>query len=265
MIRVFLIGLGLLLAGVACLAQVPMTGAGLPTPGGAPSFATNSLALVSASSQNLTQTGKITINQQKFTPAAWFKNSTAANQAIFNFSDGTTNNRAEFGLSTTGQIVFVAATAASNVAALTTTATFDDGNWHQVTLGIDTTQATSTNRLLMYVDCVAISAFAVATYPAQNTNLSNNFADAYQIGSRANASRFFNGKLAQVYYIDGQQKDYTAFNDGSCKPKAYSGTYAGTFDFFLPFSNAGALGTDTSGEGNNWTLNNSPTQSSDHP
>ena len=50
----------------------------------------------------------------------------------------------------------------------------------------------------------------------------------------------------------------------------YSGTYAGVFDFFLPFSNGTStttLGADSSGESTNWTLNNMTTanQSTDYP
>jgi hypothetical protein len=46
--------------------------------------------------------------------------------------------------------------------------------------------------------------------------------------------------------------------NGVWQPKAYSGSY-GTNGFHLPFSDnstAAALGTDTSGNGNTWTVNN---------
>ena len=231
----------------------------------------SSLIFTSASSQYLSATGKTGINQQKFTIAFWFKSTTAAAQNFFDFSDGTTTNRTETSLGATGTVSFVSATASATVASLVTGATFIDGNWHSLVIAVDTTQATNTNRLLMYVDGTLISSFSGSTYPAQNTNLSNNFAATYDIGSRQGTSRFLNGKLAQVYYIDGQQLTPSSFISGTPgNPITYTGTYTGTFDFFLSFSNGAStttLGLDSSGEANNWTLNAMTTanQSTDYP
>jgi hypothetical protein len=68
--------------------------------------------------------------------------------------------------------------------------------------------------------------------------------------------------LADVHFIDGQNLDPTSFGEfdtnGIWQPKAYIGTY-GTNGFHLDFadnSTAAALGTDTSGNGNTWTVNN---------
>ena len=69
--------------------------------------------------------------------------------------------------------------------------------------------------------------------------------------------------LADIYFIDGQALTPSSFTEvsattGQLIPKAYTGSY-GTNGFHLPFSDnstAAALGTDTSGNGNNWTPNN---------
>jgi hypothetical protein len=65
-----------------------------------------------------------------------------------------------------------------------------------------------------------------------------------------------------VHLIDGQALDPTSFGEfddnGIWQPIEYAGTY-GTNGFHLPFSDnstAAALGTDTSGNGNTWTVNN---------
>jgi hypothetical protein len=247
------------------------TGSNTSTGSSSPPVVTgNSLIFTSASSQYLSATGKTSINQQKFTIAAWFKTSTVALADILDFSDGTTANRIEFLLNSTAQVQFIGVTANSTIAGLVTSASFADGNWHHVLLAVDTTQATNTNRLLLYVDG-ALVALSSSTYPAQNTNLSNNFAATYDIGSRNGTARFFNGKLAQVYYIDGQQLTPSSFISGTPGvPITYTGSYTGTFDFFLSFSNGAStttLGLDSSGEGNNWTLNAMTTanQSTDYP
>lgn len=229
------------------------------------SVATNSLVLASASSQYLSATGKTGINQQKFTFATWFKTSGASSQFLFYFGDGTTSNRVVMNLAATGTISLFGATGGTAVLNLITSSTFNDSSWHSVVGAVDTTQATANNRAIIYVDGAA-AALGTNTQPAQNTNLSNNFAVAYKLGANQTPANFFNGKLAQTYYIDGQQLTPSSFITGTPGvPKTYSGTYTGTFDFFLPFTNAAALGTDGSGEGNNWTPQNSPTQSTDHP
>ncbi|HET9285696.1 MAG TPA: LamG-like jellyroll fold domain-containing protein [Candidatus Angelobacter sp.] len=233
---------------------------------GAVSVATNSIVFASASSQSLTATGKTNINQQKFTFAAWFKTSTVATQALFYLGDGTTANRVFARINLNGTISFLGTTASASAFTLVTSGAFADGKWHSVVFAMNTTQAGANNRAIIYVDGVA-APLGINTQPAQNANLSNNFAATNLIGSQQPvAGTFFNGNLAQVYYIDGQQLTPSSFITGTPGvPKTYSGSYTGTFDFFLNFANAGSLGADTSGEGNNWTPQNSPTQSTDHP
>ena len=147
-----------------------------------------------------------------------------------------------------------------------------DTNWHNILYAIDTTQATSTNRLKAYLDGTLLS-YSTTTFPTQNANLSTALADAYYFGNVFSnlGTTYFDGKMAQVYYIDGQQLTPSSFITGTPGvPKTYSGTYTGHFDFFLPFSNGTStttLGADSSGESNNWTLNNMTTanQSTDYP
>jgi hypothetical protein len=76
--------------------------------------------------------------------------------------------------------------------------------------------------------------------------------------------RYFSGYLADIHFLDGQALDPTSFGEfdtnGVWQPIAYaSGLTYGTNGFHLPFSDnstAAALGTDTSGNGHTWTVNN---------
>jgi hypothetical protein len=66
--------------------------------------------------------------------------------------------------------------------------------------------------------------------------------------------------MSEIYEIDGQALDPTSFGEfdedsGIWKPIAYTGTY-GTNGFYLEFKDSSALGDDTSGEGNDFTVNN---------
>jgi hypothetical protein len=74
----------------------------------------------------------------------------------------------------------------------------------------------------------------------------------------AEIGKGFKGYLADVQFVDAQTKADGDFRNADGTPKAYAGTY-GTNGFWLKFSDnstAAALGTDTSGNGNNWTPNN---------
>jgi len=66
--------------------------------------------------------------------------------------------------------------------------------------------------------------------------------------------------MSEVHFIDGQQLTPASFGEtdpltNQWKAKKYAGTY-GNNGFFLEFKNSAALGADTSGNGNNWTVSN---------
>jgi len=236
----------------------------------------NSLIFTRSSSQFLTATGKTSINAQKFTIATWFKLSSASASWVLWNAGQTTNNFLYIQQTSANHFAIQGYVGNSLVLNLITTATYaDTTSWHHFLLGVDTTQSTSANEAKLWIDGTQVSSFSSATYPTQNTNLGINYAVTYTICTQnvSEVNDFCNNKLAQFYYIDGQQLTPTSFISGTPgTPVTYGGTYAGTFDFFLPFSNGAStttLGYDSSGsgEGNNWTLNNMTTanQSTDYP
>jgi hypothetical protein len=152
--------------------------------------------------------------------------------------------------------------------ALTTTQVFRDlSAWYHIVVAVDTTQATSTNRIKLYVNGSQVTTFSSSSYPDQNYEFSS-----WNVGSQIqyigcdeyiNRRYFFDGYLADVHFIDGQALDPTSFGEfdtnGVWQPIDASGLTFGTNGFHLPFSDnstAAALGTDTSGNGNTWTVNN---------
>jgi hypothetical protein len=71
---------------------------------------------------------------------------------------------------------------------------------------------------------------------------------------------YYSGYMSEFNFIDGQQlapSDFGEFDadSGVWKPIAYEGTY-GTNGFYLEFKDSSALGDDTSGNGNDFTVNN---------
>jgi hypothetical protein len=146
----------------------------------------------------------------------------------------------------------------------------DPSAWYHIVLAVDTTQATDTNRIKLYVNnqLQTLSAHAGAsTYPTQNydTAFNNNVIHELCYGYDNASKSYFDGYLTEVNFIDGQALTPSSFgetdsNTGVWKPKKYDGTY-GTNGFFLKFADnsnttAATLGKDSSGNGNNWTPNN---------
>ena len=81
------------------------------------------------------------------------------------------------------------------------------------------------------------------------------------IGQNGSSNHFFDGYMAEICWIDGQQLDPTSFGEtdtasGIWKPKSVSGLTFGTNGFYLPFTNSASLGADSSGNSNDWTVNN---------
>jgi hypothetical protein len=144
---------------------------------------------------------------------------------------------------------------------LVTSQLFQDVSaWYHLLIAFDTTQGTAANRVSLYVNGTKVSTFSTSSYPSQNFDGLINTTNAHAI---AGSDLFFDGYLADIHFIDGQALDPTSLGEfsattGVWMPKAYTGTY-GTNGFHLDFSNnasAAALGTDSSGQGNTWSVNN---------
>lgn len=122
----------------------------------------------------------------------------------------------------------------------------DPAAWYHLIVAVDTTQAIASNRVRMYVNGVEQTAFTPAvTYPPQNQAIQINQANQTQtIGAMwlvSAADRKFDGYMAELNFVDGQQLTPTSFGftdavTGTWVPKRYTGTY-GTNGFYLPLNN----------------------------
>ena len=137
----------------------------------------------------------------------------------------------------------------------------DPSSWYHIAVAVDTTQGTAANRVKIYVNGVQETSFAASSYPDQNYQGTINNTVVQYIGKNFSSSTpfYFNGYLAEFNLIDGTALTPSSFGEtnddtGQWIPKEYSGSY-GTNGFYLKFA-SGALGTDSSGEGNNYTATN---------
>lgn len=132
----------------------------------------------------------------------------------------------------------------------------DIGAWIHVVVAMDTTQATSTDRHKVWVNGVQVSSFSTAGYPPLNADLQVMNTLAHKFG-RYSTTINSHGGLALCRLFDGvaiTADDVGEFSsEGVWIPKAYAGSY-GTRGAYLDFSNPSSLGSDSSGNGNNFTL-----------
>lgn len=167
-----------------------------------------------------------------------------------------------------------------STAGLSTTAKFRDPSaWYHFTIIVDTKEASSSDRVKLYINTVEQS--LSGTYPStQYDDTSVNLSGTpMQLGRRASTSgSYYEGLLADVYLVDGAAvtpksnftNDPASDANGQLKPKAYTGSL-GTNGFHLDFQDNGSsgsnLGNDAAGSNNFTTsgiaahdqLNDTPT------
>jgi hypothetical protein len=207
-------------------------------------------------------------NQRTWTWSGWVKlTGGGADETIFSggIGLGASGNRTVFRiLSGEAEKVMVFSGNTSQFAFKTSASLRDKSAWYHFVLAMDTTQATASNRFKMYINGSQVTDTAQLTYPSQNLELGMNNNEQQYIGLLTSDNNLpFNGYMADVYFIDGTQLTAASFGEtdsttGIWIPKTYSGSY-GTNGYRLEFKNSGALGTDTSGNSNTWTVNNAGT------
>jgi len=235
---------------------------------GVPDPISKSLRFRSSASAYLNRTPASAGNRKTWTWSGWVKRgSLGGDNSIFTaYGNGTQTGGIYFSNDTVTDALEVRFSFSGGwTGTLVTSQVFRDPSaWYHIVFAADTTQATSSNRLKLYVNGVQVTAFQTATYPSQNTDGFVNQAQLHEIGRLVtNNGYLFDGYMAEVYFVDGQQLTPSSFgntNDqtGVWQPIAYTGTY-GTNGFYLPFSNTAStatLGNDFSGNSNNWTTNN---------
>jgi hypothetical protein len=222
----------------------------------------NSLRFNSGSSDHLSKTfGTTQSDGKKITISSWCKLGTLGTTRYFfgTSADGSYSN--EIGFNTNNKLEFFCINNATN--GVTTSRVFRDVSaWYHVVAVLDTTQATSTDRIKIYVNGVQETAFDSTNYPSLNavTEFVKN-GGATRVGDKGSGGNYYDGYLAEFCVLDGQALDPTSFGEfdedtGIWKPIDVSGLTFGTNGFYLDFEDSSALGDDVSGNGNDFTVNN---------
>lgn len=231
-----------------------------------------SLRFRSSASAYLSRTLATTSGNQTFTASFWVKRGKLSNgvgqNLFYAYQDGSNADAIGFTDNDGFQLQFY--DGATTTISLVTTQVFRDiSAWYHIVIAIDTTQATASNRVKLYVNGIQVTSFSTSTYPSQNTSVTFNKNVFHTLGAGyyGSLSSYCDLYLTEVNWVTGQQLTPSSFGStnsqtGVWQPKKYTGTY-GTNGFYLPFtdvattsgSNAG-LGKDFSGNGNYWNTNN---------
>jgi len=229
-----------------------------PAAGGAGYTIDQSLRGNQADSSYLNRTPSSASNRKTYTISAWIKPSLEV--ATFSVLGAGSTGSAYYIFGIEGNDLYFEETSGGG-SLRSNMILRDPSAWYHLMASVDSTQATASDRIKLYVNGVQETSFSTESYMAQNRDSSyiNNTGIHYIGRSPAQSSHYLNGYLSEVHFIDGQALDPSYFGEadetyGHWKPIAYEGTY-GTNGFYLDFSNSGSIGEDQAGS-NDWTANN---------
>jgi len=234
-------------------------------------FTTNSARFNDGSTDYLSRTPSSAGSTTTGTFSFWVKRGNVTQDTYIwtSYADGT--NWSAIGINNVDQLYFYAESSGSAVANLKTNRVFRDVSaWYHIVVAVDSTDGTADDRIKIYVNGVQETSFVQRTNPSSSADLGISETVAMEIGRYGSGSAYFDGYFSEFIFVDGQALTPTSFgvtnSDGVWTPIPYSGTF-GTNGFNLQFQNAAALGTDSSSNGNTFTVNNltSIDQSIDYP
>lgn len=226
---------------------------------------TKSLRFRSSASAYLSKAAYGSTQLPTWTYSAWVKRGTLSGDQFLAVSTDRSDYYDYIALYNDNRFGFVHRYANTDYVFATNAVLRDPSAWYHLVIAIDTTQATATNRVKLYVNGVLQTLSLTATITQNQATRLFGSASGTNIGGVSSyiSSAYFDGYLTEVNFIDGQALTPSSFGEtdattGVWKPKAYSGTY-GTNGFYLKFDNltsTSTLGNDSSGNSNTWTVNN---------
>lgn len=213
-------------------------------------------------------------NRRTMAISFWIKRSSlGAEETLFGSGQGSVNSFCRFEANSHLKIFDYNGQAGQWI--LETSRQFlDTTSWYHIHYILDSSQSTAADRVQLYVNGVRETAFATETYPNQDTDFNwNSAAQSWAIGAKiygGATSSYFDGQMAHFNFVDGTASAPTVFGEtdsttGEWKPILSPSVTYGSEGFFLKFENSGALGTDSSGNSNTFTVNGNLKQSISTP
>ena len=126
----------------------------------------------------------------------------------------------------------------------------DTGGWTHLVMN-----SQDTNNFKIYINGVDQTSALTKTSVAAMISFFYPSTNAYIGTDTGGSTKYFDGYLAEVHLVSWLNKaasDFGETKNGGWVPKEYTGGH-GTYGAYLKFADASNLGTDSSGNGNNWT------------
>ena len=237
-----------------------------------------SLRFEDGSSAYLSRTPASAGNRKTWTFSTWVKrgNLPVAGVPLFSATnlDGSFNrSRINFWITNTDDFGFQDYSGGNVVNVSTSALHRDPSAWCHFVVAYDSTQATASDRVKLYVNGVLQTSLSATTYPSLNQETDINSIGVHSLGRdyATSLAQYLDGYQSETHFLDGITvtdtptvirgqtvnfiDEFVELKNGVPVPKTYSGSY-GTNGFYLKYADGGALGTDSSGNGNNWTPTN---------
>jgi len=153
----------------------------------------------------LTRSKSSPTSDKKGTISFWVKRSKITQeQSIIQSGSGSIDSNIYFNGSNDKLHVYDYQSGAFNFEYITTRVFRDTSNWYAITVEIDTTLVTASDRVKIYINGVRETVFDTATTPNQNiTPLFFTSANPFYIGSYRGTGGYFDGLLSHFHYTDG--------------------------------------------------------------
>ena len=217
----------------------------------------------SPDSARLTRTAGTATSNDIGTLSFWTKRGIVSGGRAFFSNHADANNRTYVGFDSDKiQMYGVIGGSASSPELVTSQVFRDPAAWYHIVIAVDVTQSTASNRVKIYVNGSQVTDFSTGTYPPQDTDLPLFSKTNMQVGAHYSSSvgDYYDGYFAEYYYIDGQALAPSSFgetNEDTNQWQAieYDGSY-GDNGFYLKFQDSSALGDDSSGNTNDFTVAN---------
>ena len=199
----------------------------------------------------------VTGDRRTFTISAWVKRSELGTEQQIYSSRSSSSNVLGLYFQGSNDTLIVTDYQSGGTMSFTTSAVYRDVSaWYHIVLAVDTTQATDTNRVKLYVNGEQAT-FSASSYPTLNRDLYINVSGSNHYIGTEQSGRYFNGSMTHIHFIDGTAYDATAFGStdattGEWKINTSPSVTYGTNGFFI--LKDGNTITDSSTNSNDFTL-----------
>ncbi len=233
---------------------------------------TNSALFDSANSESLTYTEQAGTSTTKQYISVWVQHTSLGTADwIWGCDGGDSVNRDILYFNSADSLTLDSIKASSQQCQLITTQKFRDVGFYHIEVLLDTTLATAADRNIIKVNGVRITDFSTETNFTQNDDFGSLgvASETFYVG-RYNAGSYFDGYMSEFIRIDGNPSGISTGEFDTTgnywTPKSSTAIKAltfGTNGFYL--DNTTNAQTDASGEGNNFTNNNTVVTSTHTP